>query len=40
MTWKLDRLGRSLNHLIEIVTQLEQQHMNCVKNQAARRISN
>ncbi|GAB2553301.1 recombinase family protein [Spirosoma aerophilum] len=30
MIWKLDRLGRSLNHLIEIVTQLEQQHIGLV----------
>ena len=28
--WKLDRLGRSLNHLIEIVTQLEGQHIGLV----------
>ncbi|UFH57579.1 recombinase family protein (plasmid) [Spirosoma sp. KNUC1025] len=28
--WKLDRLGRSLNHLIEIVTQLEEQHVGLV----------
>ena len=30
MIWKLDRLSRSLNHLIEIVTQLEQQHIGLV----------
>ncbi|RZM08194.1 MAG: recombinase family protein [Pedobacter sp.] len=30
MIWKLDRLGRSLNHLIEIVTQLEGQHVGLV----------
>lgn len=30
MIWKLDRLGRSLNHLIEIVTLLEQQHIGLV----------
>jgi DNA invertase Pin-like site-specific DNA recombinase len=28
--WKLDRLGRSLNHLIEIVTLLERQHIGLV----------
>ena len=28
--WKLDRLGRSLNHLIEIVTLLEGQHIGLV----------
>lgn len=28
--WKLDRLGRSLNHLIEIVTQLEEQQVGLV----------
>ena len=27
MIWKLDRLGRSLNHLIEIVTRLEEQYI-------------
>lgn len=30
MIWKLDRLGRSLNHLIEIVTLLKQQHIGLV----------
>ena len=30
MIWKLDRLGRSLNHLIEIVTRLEDQHIGLV----------
>jgi DNA invertase Pin-like site-specific DNA recombinase len=30
MIWKLDRLGRSLNHLIEIVTRLEDQHVGLV----------
>ncbi len=30
MIWKLDLLGRFLNHLIEIVTLLEQQHIGLV----------
>ncbi|MBD2705333.1 recombinase family protein [Spirosoma sp. BT702] len=28
--WKLDRLGRPLNHLIEVMTQLEEQHVGLV----------
>lgn len=30
LIWKLDRLGRSLNHLIEIVTRLEQRQVGLV----------
>ncbi|WP_317046718.1 recombinase family protein [Spirosoma pollinicola] len=30
MIWKLDLLGRSLNHLIEIVTRLEDHHIGLV----------